>query len=334
MDDEDEEAKVQNKSENLKDLVKNQTTKNLFELGKIIHTSELENKKGDTIAIIVGSKSSGKTALINGYIGQSQKDIKPTGAIEYYNLKKASILSSEKHCSQIFEIGGGCNKGGLFSIPFYSLKKNYVAVIVLDLSQLQSITYNLRTWIDTIHKTCKNYPSINQPNLKVLEKLDDAKQIHCLPIYKLVVCNKYDIFCKEDPEKRKWVSRALRYFCHHNGCSLIFTTSNEKTLLGIFKIFMNHMLYNSALIEKSEKEHNQPLFIPFGNDSMSSIGEPRTNKSGGISKLQSLDDIWANSLNEFYPQKKDEEVVAKNNLQARLEEDKEERIDYITSNTN
>ena len=70
MDDEDEEAKVQNKSENLKDLVKNQTTKNLFELGKIIHTSELENKKGDTIAIIVGSKSSGKTALINGYIGQ------------------------------------------------------------------------------------------------------------------------------------------------------------------------------------------------------------------------------------------------------------------------
>ena len=48
----------------------------------------------------------------------------------------------------------------------------------------------------------------------------DTKRVSPIPVPVIIAGTKYDKFSLQEPEKAKWMCRALRYFAHMNGCDV------------------------------------------------------------------------------------------------------------------
>ena len=59
----------------------------------------------------------------------------------------------------------------------------------------------------------------------------------------VVAATKYDEFATQLAEKKKFLCRALRYFCHVNGCDLVFTSIRERNALAQYKALMKTHLF-------------------------------------------------------------------------------------------
>lgn len=56
-----------------------------------------------------------------------------------------------------------------------------------------------------------------------MQEHQDRTRIDPLPINTIVIGAKYDVYDKYDSEKRKWISRSIRYYAHLNGASVLFS---------------------------------------------------------------------------------------------------------------
>lgn len=60
-----------------------------------------------------------------------------------------------------------------------------------------------------------------------------------------VVGTKYDIFAKEtEPKNKKIFTCALRYYCHVNGCDLVFASIKEAKPMKFYKRMMAWHTFN------------------------------------------------------------------------------------------
>jgi hypothetical protein len=46
------------------------------------------------------------------------------------------------------------------------------------------------------------------------------------------VASKWDVLAEEESEKRKWMSRCLRYFSHRHGVDLLYLSQRDSRLQG------------------------------------------------------------------------------------------------------
>ena len=63
--------------------------------------------------------------------------------------------------------------------------------------------------------------------------------------------------------------------CHANGCALVTTGMNDKASISGFKTLLAHFLFSGDMGPTTEKEHDKPMYIQPGKDSLSTIGEPK-----------------------------------------------------------
>jgi dynein light intermediate chain 2, cytosolic len=210
----------------------------------------------ETFLLFVGSKSSGKSTLINKFLSPNKKDKpKPTVAMEY-TFGRRSSSGSGKDIAHIWELGGGKKLSDLVSVPIDPERlSSLVGIIVLDLSipskALQSalwwvdlIQTRVRTCLDKLRGTRPGQRTADQILQKSRERLPtnhrDVNDIDVCPIPLVIVANKYDLFANEDPAKRRVLMSALRFIAHTSGASLYCTSSRDKTLSAHYRSMMNN----------------------------------------------------------------------------------------------
>ena len=121
----------------------------------------------------------------------------------------------------------------LIEIPFTPERlANTVFIITVDLSKPGSVLAHLQFWINTIREKCQGVfdkikvgkDKIETKANKVWEGHEDSSRVFPFMFPVLIVGTKYDVFKVHESEPMKWMCRALRYFAHQNGCSLVFNS--------------------------------------------------------------------------------------------------------------
>ena len=136
----------------------------------------------------------------------------------------------------IWELGGGTLFTKLLETPLAPLKlPNIHVVIMIDLSKPEELWFTLETLIvmlqNHIDIAIKAPEAVNE---QIEEKLDitkksnmdsehpDKDSIRPFSLPLIILGGKYDEFQNFDPEKKKKICKALRFFAHYHGASLQF----------------------------------------------------------------------------------------------------------------
>eukprot|EP00106_Octopus_bimaculoides_P018160 XP_014785602.1 PREDICTED: cytoplasmic dynein 2 light intermediate chain 1-like [Octopus bimaculoides] len=88
----------------------------------------------------------------------------------------------------------------------------------------------------------------------------------------VIIGGKYDIFQNSDPEHRKIICKTLRFLAHYHGATLQFFSIRDKSLGKQIEYLKNHHLFGNHYPKLHEVDHNKPLSVYVGHDSLQSIG--------------------------------------------------------------
>jgi dynein light intermediate chain 2 len=106
---------------------------------------------------------------------------------------------------------------------------------MVDLSKPQELWFTLETLINVLQnhldialksQEASNH-EIEEKMKKLLEANSDAEHpdkdiIRPFPVPLIILAGRYDNFQNIDPEKKKIICKALRFFAHYHGASLQF----------------------------------------------------------------------------------------------------------------
>ena len=90
----------------------------------------------------------------------------------------------------------------------------------------------------------------------------------------------------------------MRYIAHSNGCDLVFSSIKEKLPLQIFKAMVTKHIFDSSVLAKVERDHNQALNIYAGSDNLLHIGEPEGSSMRG---KVSFEKLWQELVEANFP---------------------------------
>ncbi|CAG9530736.1 unnamed protein product [Cercopithifilaria johnstoni] len=275
---------------------------------------ESDSQTSDTRLVICGSKNCGKTSMILRFLNRNE-DAKPTIALEYtYGRRNRGKLKDVAH---IWELGGGTNLCNLLQIP---LSSNYIQqcsiMIVIDLTapyDMWHTFYNLldnaRVIVDNamqqfIRSSSDSYEAFLVDKKAAFKEHKDAEYIDPFPIPLILLGAKYDEFQDFEPEQRKNICKILRFMAHMNGATLAMFSSKMEDLITRVRVLISSVVFGTAAPKTICTDHNKPLSIPRGADSLMDIGAPPlTNSSLSLIGATSARDIWHEAYLELFPAK-------------------------------
>ncbi len=204
-------------------------------------------KSDESFVLFVGDSQSGKTTLINNFIGTPSKGpeedrYKPTVAVQYY------FARAEKHhkdsgsttgnLANIWELGGGIPKGAIkefFSILLPSARvKNSLVAIAVNLSVVEDVIPSLVEWVRITRTVVMECSSKEDPDAKSsnsstatsTKTAEDGRPSE-FPVPLLIVANNYDSFLRIDKRKRDVITMALRSIACANCATLVFAGTHD-----------------------------------------------------------------------------------------------------------
>ncbi|XP_068532803.1 cytoplasmic dynein 2 light intermediate chain 1 isoform X3 [Anas acuta] len=266
--------------------------------------------------LCVGSKHGGKTTIILRCL-EREEIPKPTLALEYTFGRRARSHNAPKDIAHFWELGGGTSLQELIQIPITSNNiRSFAVVLVLDLSKpnelwttmenlLQAIRDHVNKILAKLEKTNPEVATeIKQRMRNSLQKdHPDYELVDPFPIPLVIIGSKYDIFHEFDSEMRKTVSKTLRFISHYYGASLVFTSKSEALQLKA-RVLINHLAFGYERSKSVSVDHNKPLFIPAGMDSLSQIGPPPTSDSDiGKMRANTPLELWKKVFEKTFPPK-------------------------------
>lgn len=219
--------------------------------GDII-THEAEDPKpygaGDSHVLFIGGEQSGKTSLINQFLGGNDSTI-PTLALAYRccNLK----VNGKEKILHFWEIGGGVQMESLIpTIATPYTQKGFVIFLCFDLSKSSSIIEALE-WLDIVQMRFK----------------EDRGQLFLAGTH-------YDIFESKSPQEKEIVIQGLRALAAEHKAGLIFTSSKMDNCISKFKNVIKFVcIANSHVREKSVDYFNPIVFGPGADTDFQSNGQ-------------------------------------------------------------
>ena len=104
----------------------------------------------------------------------------------------------------------------------------------------------------------------------------DSREVRPVGVPVVVLGHKWDEFEANhgEPEKRKVLTRCLRYFCHVHGASLVCTKHKDKPMMTVVKNLLYHHVFHTSAVRTKQLEHTRPLVVPAAADSLADIGQP------------------------------------------------------------
>ena len=89
-----------------------------------------------------------------------------------------------------------------------------------------------------------------------------------------------------------------------NGADLVFSSVREKVPSQLYRALLSHQVFEGGPLGKVEKNPNQPIHVPSGQDSFSQIGEPDgANKRSKVS----FEQLWQEIIESQFPKAQDQD---------------------------
>ncbi|XP_006638854.2 cytoplasmic dynein 2 light intermediate chain 1 [Lepisosteus oculatus] len=271
---------------------------------------------GERALFFMGNKAGGKTTIILRCLDRDEPP-KPTLALEYTFGRRARGHNTPKDIAHFWELGGGTSLSDLIQIPITAdTVRSLSVVLVLDLSKasvlwltMEQLLQSARNHVDKVSaellKTgdAKDNRHPSKRGLRTLAKdHPDRELINPFPVPLLIIGSKFDIFQDFDSEKRKTICKSLRFVAHYYGASLIFTSSKSESLMSRTRSFVNHLAFGTERGKVVSTDHNKPLIIPAGMDSLSQIGSPPTTDFDiGTLHAKNPLDLWKKVYERLFP---------------------------------
>uniref|UniRef100_A0A1B6LND6 Cytoplasmic dynein 2 light intermediate chain 1 n=2 Tax=Graphocephala atropunctata TaxID=36148 RepID=A0A1B6LND6_9HEMI len=221
--------------------------------------------------LIVGSKSVGKTTLINGFLDRNEP-AKKTLTLDYTFARKTSSHSITKDISHLWELGGGALFTSLLANRnSFTSYGPLTVVLMLDLSELGQLWNCLESLLDSIKRSLSLAVINHEAGQRVPEDHPDKLFMDPFPTPLIIIGGKYDIFQEYEPEKRKIACRCLRYISHILCATLVFYSSKDAALVKRAKDVLNHHAFESPQLKTICQDYNKAVCVPAGSDLFESI---------------------------------------------------------------
>jgi len=288
--------KKDNKEENFEESI---FAKLIEEQNKQSNEEEFAN---DIAFVVCGMKKTGKTSLIDRFnnANKDEKDVpKPTVALDYKYARFALENSTSKVLAHIYDLGGDENVEELAKIPMSpAASGNMVLAITVDLSEPHSVVPSLERWLgilrvqvtNSLHALAsesangqKRVAEYQSARMATWEEHPDRASLLPFPVTLVIFATKFDVLVSDaDPEKRKGLCKALRYFAHAHGASLVFTSIKDKASMNSMRAVLRQLLFGvtpkGGIVEQSDP--STPICILAGKDNLQSIGAPHGTTGG------------------------------------------------------
>ncbi|XP_017287245.1 cytoplasmic dynein 2 light intermediate chain 1 isoform X2 [Kryptolebias marmoratus] len=282
-----------------------------------------EEDGGDTVSertvFLMGSKAGGKTSILLRCLDRDEPP-KPTLALEYTFGRRARGHNTPKDIAHLWELGGGTSLSDLIQIPITPANIRSLSVILLlDLSKpnslwgtmeklLQAAQTQLERVFSQAQQAQKSKPGARhqkpvQSAARVLPKdYPDRELVSPFPVPLLIIGSKYDLFQEFDSDKKKVISKTLRFVAHYYAASLIFTSNKSESLMSKTKSFFSHLAFGLDRGKTVSCDPGKPLIISTGSDSFSQIGSPPVTDVD-ITSLHAKNpkDLWKKVYERVFP---------------------------------
>ncbi|CEL95911.1 unnamed protein product [Vitrella brassicaformis CCMP3155] len=264
------------------------------QLEKHQRSSLQEQKSSDVTVVVCGRKRSGKTSLVDRFINQHKDPSQAPNAtvgIDYKYARQPDPNSNRKTVAHFFDIGGDERLEALVSCPLSgSSIEGCVLVVVVDMAKPHSAFGTLQHYLKLIQgevERCR------------LERVAAGGAVETPGVHTIVCLAKWDLFADaHEPERRKWLCRALRYLCVSAAppAGLVSTSVRDKTSIMTFRSMLKHCALSGPAIRASavQREPMRPLCIPSGTDSLDAIGPPPNAATHSAPQ-------WERVANEYFP---------------------------------
>jgi GTPase SAR1 family protein len=302
----EEQNKLQLSTNNEKIIIKSEFS--ILELGKnMIKTSF--KKTDEKILILIGNRSSGKTTILNTILQSNlqKENYTPTCGINY-NFMRYQPNNNKKYILNLYEIGGGLENINLIRTIISDKNiKNTIFVLSLDFSQPNKILKSLKDYLKELATIIKEIIE-EETILEMIENKkgkyrdknsNDFKRINFFPLELIVVGNKYDCLEKIDLEKIKWTCRVLRFYSHMNALSLLYYKSGDSKLSKILNGLITNMSFSNEtgnVLNYTQKNDIQPLFVLYSQDNLNDIGDPKVFQQGS----RDMNSLWEDTFYSIF----------------------------------
>lgn len=260
-------------------------------------------KPGDRTVFLMGSKAGGKTSILYRCLDKDEP-AKPTLALEYSFGRRTRGHNTPKDIAHLWELGGGISLSDLVQIPISpSTVRSLSVILVLDLSKPNSLwgtterllqaaqEHTEKSFQQALQKTGNKHQTSVQPTRVLPKDYPDRELISPFPVPLLIIGSKYDIFQEFDSDKKKLISKTLRFVAHYYAASLIFTSIKSESLMSKTKVFFSHLAFGVDKGKTVSTDSTKPLIVPAGTDSFSQIGTPPTSDMTAL-HAKNPKDLW------------------------------------------
>nr|XP_050867107.1 cytoplasmic dynein 2 light intermediate chain 1 isoform X1 [Vespula vulgaris] len=226
--------------------------------------------------IIVGSKSVGKTTMINRFLEKDEKP-KPTIAMEYSFGRKAgkSLVKNIVHVWEIGYVASSLISAAMSGSALTHSPHHTALLIMLDLSKPEVLWITFEEILSAVRSALKmsyNSKLINEMiEYRTSDRKSVEKMIDPLPLKTFIIAGKYDEYQDFDLDKKEIIGKTLRGIAHSLGAGLHYYSCKEKILLRKTKDLLSHIGFGAVLAEGKFTSYDKPLIISPGADSFSSI---------------------------------------------------------------
>ncbi|XP_013887737.1 cytoplasmic dynein 2 light intermediate chain 1 isoform X2 [Austrofundulus limnaeus] len=268
---------------------------------------------------LMGSKAGGKTSILLRCLDRDEPP-KPTLALEYTFGRRARGHNTSKDIAHIWELGGGTSLSDLIQIPITPANmRSFSVILLLDLSKpnslwgtmeklLQAAQTHLEKVFSQVQQAQKSKPGAKhqrpvQSAARVLPRdYPDRELVSPFPVPLLIVGSKYDLFQELDSDKKKVISKTLRFVAHYYAASLIFTSNKSESLMSKIKSFFSHLAFGLDRGKTMSCDTGKPLIISAGSDSFNQIGSPPVSDVDITSlHTKTPKDLWKKVFERVFP---------------------------------
>ncbi|XP_072292565.1 cytoplasmic dynein 2 light intermediate chain 1 [Eucyclogobius newberryi] len=267
----------------------------------------------DRTVFLMGSKAGGKTSILYRCLDKDEPP-KPTLALEYSFGRRTRGHNTSKDIAHLWELGGGISLSDLVQIPISpSTIRSLTVILVLDLSKPNCLWGTMELLLQTaqeqiekaFHQSQQKAGTKHQTSVQQKHVLPkdhpDRELVNPFPVPLLIIGSKYDIFQEFESDKKKLISKTLRFIAHYYAASLIFTSIKSESLMSKTKVFFSHFAFGVDKGKSVSTDSTKPLMIPAGADSFSQIGTPPTSDVTSL-HAKNPKDLWKKVYESIFPQ--------------------------------
>ena len=161
-------------------------------------------------------------------------------------------------------MGGGTLFTKLLETPLSPLKLTQLHIVVMvDLSKPGELWFTLETLVSTLttylEMSLKNSSQDSEETLNKkrssadYELHPDKDHIRPFPLPLIILGGRYDEFQNFEPEKKKIICKALRFFAHYHGASLQFYSAMDSGLVKKAKDLLGHHAFGNDPVKGDEQ---------------------------------------------------------------------------------